>query len=514
VVELGRALALILVSLLVAPLCCVQRSSGDAAFGVGSVEWIRRPRYAGDVGAVRLSVYYAGDTTLVGVSARVDVEGPAEVVGGEIEFPSWEPGETKVFEPVLKVYEIGAELRLSIVVEWKLEVESKSGRVKIGEGGVRTIAIDLVVPGEPRLSVLVEPLVLAPDSANSVTISIANEGSEPVENLRIDLEPQGLALLEAPVPLEVEVPLLEPGGKEVVQILAVPLVKTPALKVRLEYLYRDRLETLEVVENLYSGPTGHLLASAEPALLQAGGLRKIVVVVENRGVVPARSAVLKLYPPLEGQIVFNETTLTLGDVEPLGRVAIPLQVLVPAEARGCQRVEYEVSYRTPGGGHIRESGWLVLGILAPAELRVVSIDVVPSEALVNKTLVVSLTVVNVGASEARDINATLRAPEDLEVVRRPYSFVGRLAPQEPTTIAFSLKPRREGEYRVEYAVRFADPYGIQHELVGAFVVRATAPKVQVEAEMPEELVYASAALLIATLAFAAFLVKRYGVRKR
>ena len=372
-----RELFLLTTLLLSIALLSIHIAYGDSAFGVGGVEWIRRPSYPGDVGVVSLDLYYTGDRTLVGVSIEARAKGSAEVLGERIEFSSWEPGETKEVEIALKVEEIGRELELFLSVKWELEVEKKAGGVEVSEGGSRTLVVDLEIPGEPRLSVLVEPLVLAPDSANSLRVVVENEGRERVENLRMRIEPEGLTILRSPVPLIVEIRALDPGESRSLEIVAIPLIKTPSLRVRLEYVYRGRLEVLEIVENLYSGPTGYLLVSVEPTVVEAGGPRDIAIIVENRGVVSARSVVLKLYPPLEGLLVLNETKLELGDIEPSNKTTTRISVLVPAEARGCRRIEYELSYTTPGGGQIKETGRLVLGIVAPVELSVVSIDIVP-----------------------------------------------------------------------------------------------------------------------------------------
>jgi len=511
-----KLLALLLVILFAALIVTEVKCENDKVFEVGDVQWIKRPSYVGDIGVIAFKAIYIGSVRLLRVKVSFESNNKSliEVLSLPVDISSWSPSEIKVFKVSFKAKKIPCDTYISITFSWSREVSAQV-YVPLLSGGAKTVSLKLSVRGEPLIQIDVKPSRLIQGSLNTLKIVIANNGIGTAVNLRIRATFEGLTSATS-LPLVINIDKLSRGDSLEKSIQVIPVSVAPVIHFSIEYIneYGELIST-RVSKQLYATAGSLLYLVPEPSILTTGKSFTVNIKVVNGGELNLYNLTIRLIP--SSALILNTTLLEVRELKAFSKVSIPLHIVVPEGASGSQAISYEVMYRTSEGSIGRELGKLVFNILSTPTLKIISFDAVPSKPKVNKTLTVSLTILNTGSSVANNLNVSISIPKGIKVIRRRSMFIGRLEPQVPSSVAFSLIPTEAGTFTLTFTIEYTDIYGRTYTMVKSYTIEVEEEKsLLITAESPElkNIFYIALAALAAIIVIIVLLIKKYGVRKK
>jgi len=360
------------------------------------------------------------------------------------------------------------------------------------------------VPGNVVLKV--EPDRLVMDAENSVNITIRAPGRFVAE-----LYISGAAS-------NAQIPLIIRGVDEA----SARLRLTPTSKVveiRAIVRYGNNEEEVRSVIPVVTGDI--LLIVPRTKVLEAGGVRTLIVSVVNTGDVAIRRATIVLSP---GEGIISPTyTLVVRDLKPLESRDIPVNVTVPITTSGPISMTYTVTYTTELGSVARTRGQFFVDVVQVPKLEITRISIAPREPRARKGFFISVTLTNTGFVQALGVLVRVKLPNNRIYANTPVNFVGRLEPQESKTVPISLIAWRPGNYNITIVIEYLDNRGVSHVLAKTINV-SVRPGEEIEAgiaSMPRgmspgessskgiDYTVVTVALIIATaMIVAAFVVSR------
>lgn len=455
----------VLIGIILVILCPNKVISQGITIKVGEIQWLRKPLKAGDIGVVKIGVVYLGEKQVLGASIKLMPRTEyVKVISEEKRVSLWRPGEIKFFDFTLEVLKIPLEFEAKVIVEWEKEAETGVRGLEIisVKRHLEEFVIFNVIP-EALVEINIKPSRLILNNINKINIIIHNNSSDHLRSLRIILLPQGLTFLDTPVPFTIFIERMGPREKRNYSLLVVPTNPMPVTSFKVSYITSDgSLVTRDFSKSLYACTSGIIKAVFNPSTVIAGAEQEIFLEVVNNGDLEIKEAVLTIIPSPGSQILINNYLIKIGDIKPLEVIRKPLRVIVPLTTVSSQVFNYEITYRTTNDIVEVTKGALSLNILAFPEVKVSSIDMVPSTPLLNTTLTISVGLFNTGSTSANNLNVSIVTPPDIEVIRRSYVFLGTLAPQSPVSVAFSIIPHSTGSHNITVNITYTDLYGGQH----------------------------------------------------
>ena len=514
-------LALVAILVIAVALACrTPRAYGEGySFGIGNVELVRRPLKPGDVAIVSFTLSYVGRGDLVDVEVALHPLGKwVEVLDGVKKVSSWRSGEVKRFTFALKpLKELPVSGKLQVKVSWAARAITKAtGGFELTSSEACDLTFELTIWSDPLIEVDVTPSKLVTGSSTSMAIKLRNVGGGVAKDLRVKLALSGLAVLDKPEPIVLSTAELKPGDEFEVRLTVVPLSQSPSVTAEVSFIDEGGNERqVSVRKLLYTTSGGALYIVPKPSIVDAGKRHEVTLTVVSSAESELKDIKIKLAPAAGSGIIVETPLLELKELSPLSSAELKAVFLVPSSALGPQAVNYEVVYRLPEGGIGRETGNFVINSMAAPNVKVISVDLVPREPKVNKTLTLSISLLNVGPLVAEAVNVSITAPPELEIVRRSYIFIGQLSPQSPMSVAFSFIPKRPGKYKIEYRIVYGDAYGRVYSLVKEYsiAIKETV-EAKVEVEQPPWLMGVLVAAVVVVAVVIALLVRKHGVRRR
>jgi len=511
-----KFLVLLLILFIIALIVIKVECEEDKVFEVGDIQWIKKPSYVGDVGIVAFKAVYIGSVRLLRVKVSFESSDKSliEVLSLPVDLSSWSPGEVKVFRVSFKAKKVPCDAYISVTFSWSREV-SAQGYVPLLSGGAKTIPLKLSIRGEPLIQLDVEPSRLIQGSLNTLKIRVINNGIGTATNLRIKAIFEGLTPVTS-LPLVISVDKLGKGDVFEKSVQVIPVSSAPVVQFSIEYINEyGELITTTVSKQLYATPGSLLYLVPEPSVLTAGKSYSVEIKVVNGGELTLYNLTIHLVP--SASLILNTTLLEVSELEAFSKVTIPLQIIVPEGVSGAQAINYEVIYKTGEGSVGRESGTLVFNVLTAPVLKIISFDAVPSKPKVNKTLTVSLTILNTGSSIANNLNVSISVPKEIEIIRRSSMFIGRLEPQVPSSVAFSLIPTKAGTFTLTFTIKYTDIYGRAYTIMKSYTIeieREESLLVVSESPVLKNIFYIALAALAAIIVVVILLIKKYGVKRK
>jgi len=512
-----KHLALLLTVLFVALIVTTEvKCKNDEVFEVGDLQWIKRPSYVGDVGVISFKAIYIGSVRLLRVKVTFESRNKSliEVLSLPAEISSWSPGEIKEFKISFKAKKIPCDTYVGITFSWSREV-SAQGYVPLLSGGAKTVSLKLSIRGEPLIQIDIRPSRLIQGTLNTLKIVVVNNGIGSAMNLRIRATFEGLTSVTS-LPLVIYIDRLSKGDLFEKSIQVIPVSAVPVIHFNMEYIdeYGELVST-GVTKQLYATAGSLLYLVPEPSTLISGKSFTVNIKVVNGGELNLYNLTIRLIP--SSVLILNTTLLEIRELKALSKASIPLHIIVPEGVSGPQVISYEIMYRTSEGSIGREPGELVFNVLSKPVLKIISFDAVPGNPKVNKTLTVSLTILNTGSSVANNLNVSISTPKGIKVIRRSSMFIGRLEPQVPSSAAFSLLPSEAGTFTLTFTIEYTDIYGKVYIVEKSYTIEVEEEKgslITAESSAIKNMFYIALAALVAVIAIVILLIKKYGVRRK
>lgn len=171
--------------------------------------------------------------------------------------------------------------------------------------------------------------------------------------------------------------------------------------------------------------------------LYVGERGQLTGTVRNAGPVPVRNAVLRVTDAPAG-VQFTESAVPLGDLAADGTAAFSLPARVPTETTsGPRAVTAVVEYETADGTVRQSEPVRVVASVAP-ERDTFRVEPLNATFTPDSTGRLAVRVTNVGDEPRTDVRAAIRPASPFTSVA-PSAYIGRLAPGESTTVAFSVE---------------------------------------------------------------------------
>ncbi|MGC8836296.1 MAG: COG1361 S-layer family protein [Infirmifilum sp.] len=436
-----------------------QSSTKTGATYIFTIESISVVDLSGTTKTVTVAVTYYGKYTLLGSSISLQPQCNASVLSGQpVLLGSWRPGTTKIATFTVDGTNASTHCPVGILVSWQDSWDDAYG-MNTQMGGSTLINTELVACWltDPRVSV--SPQMVYMNTINSAVIEIANQGISDMRDVTVSINGQGVTLLNITVPLSYNVGLLAGGSRIRIPLQLVPQSSFPALLVTLSYVDctgNARSSTFNIP--LYATQGQSIIVIPDPATVTAGATNKITLRVVNLGSITAKN--LQVILNLQGSpLAITPSVLEIGDLNPGEIKTFPVRVEVPSTASTSTPVSYQAIYNTPGSGLTYTQGSFTLFLLQRSSVTITSIEVVPQTVEVGSNVVFALSLINDGTYPVYAVNVSAYPGEGLVSSRTLYTYLGQLNPQVLTSVPFSFKALKEGDYEVRFLVTYVDAYG-------------------------------------------------------
>jgi len=434
-------------------------------FVINSVAWSRLPSGESGVAILRLEVAYYGGESLLDVEAKLSLECDAKVLSPDvITVGSWEPGTVKVLTFLINTSNIYGEYTATLEINYDYIARKRTmvGYEIIKVKEENSLSFKLSFYGNPFISVFVSPNTVVKDSTNTLTITIKNTGTGDALDLSVIISFSGAALLEVEQPLRVRVSKLSPNRSIKVRVTLVPFSPQVSMNIRTDYVdsYGNRrVDQVNIIIPSFTGVA--IVVLAKPSKVKAGSLNEISLEVKNIGDSILKDVFMQIQVTQGSQIVIEPQFLEIGEIAPRKTKRCNVSISAPNLAIGAQNIAYILTYKNEQGSRITVKGSLNIFIVEQAQLTITAVEIVPSKPKVNETVIISLTLINLGSKALNKVNVTIESLHGLEPLRKTYYFLGQIQPQTPTSIPFSFKALEVGKQTIKFKVTCEDMYGIK-----------------------------------------------------
>ena len=164
------------------------------------------------------------------------------------------------------------------------------------------------------------------------------------------------------------------------------------------------------------------------------------------------------------QLVIDPTFFEVGDIPVRGAKKVNIELNVPNTITGTQTLQYTLIYNTENREKAQVSGSISVFAVEKAQLTITSMEIVPKVPSIGQTIIVSITIINLGSLPINKVNVTAYYSKGLIPLRQESYFLGKLQPQSPTSIPFSFKAVKDGVQTIDFKITFSDVYGLDWSL--------------------------------------------------
>ena len=449
-------------------------SSPDKVLVVTSVRWIRR---SGDVRVLEITTKYYGDKTVLNAKAYLDLPCGQILTEQPVIVGSIDPGRILKLVYAINVSELREDCSARLRIEYdSVAVRYGSGYKIESENGVLTASFKINLKGFPKCSVSISPSVLIRGSTATVTLLIYNNGDGSMVDPKVTVNVEGATIVGEGTPIIFGTSKLNPSKLLAKNITIIPLSSVVLFKIQVDYLNEDGEYSSEYYSiSLTATSSTGIFITAEPSKIKSGSLEKIKLKIWNLGSTRLKDAVLRIYTTTGSQLVVTPSVIDVGDIDSGENVEVGVEVGVPRGLSGSYLISYELYYKSEDESLVSIRGSFNVFVVEEAKLTVSSIEVVPQPVPVNGTVVVSITIINLGYKPLNEVNVTINSPKSLKPLRKTYYFVGQLPSQSPMSIPFSFKALEEGVYTISFKITYKDVYGVAWETVRNISIKVEKP---------------------------------------
>jgi len=436
-------------------------------FTLNSIKWIRLPNNPNGVAQLELVVSYYGDEVLLDVKAKLSLACDVDIIpSSSTDIGSWDPGTYKVLTFLINVSQMPSECNGKLFINYGAVARKiPFGYYIVTTQGGSSLEFTLKYAGNPALSVYISPSTIISDAINTLTITIKNTGTGNALDFSAILSFSGAALLNIEQPVIVKTDKLSPGEYREVKISLIP--SSPQVTITITSNYVDiygnnRNEQFTLAVPVASSAS--VIVVAKPSKLKAGASNKVALEITNYGDAPLKDAMIQLITMGGSQLVVEPLFIEIGDIKPKESASVTITISVPSMLSGTQTLTYTLTYKSEQGAKVSIRDSFNIFVVEQAQLAITAVEVVPQKPEVDDTIIVSLTLLNLGAQTLSKVNVTAESTPGLVPVRRSFYFLGQVQPQSPTSIPFSFKAKEAGKQKIQFRILFEDIYGVKWEV--------------------------------------------------
>ncbi|RLG58392.1 hypothetical protein DRN86_05660, partial [Candidatus Geothermarchaeota archaeon] len=458
------------------------KNRSETAFKISSVKWIKNGLETvadpGDILALHVEVVSQLKERISNVYVRIH---PPEGIRTEKRtfiYPGvLSPG--SMFSAVFDGIELDEDLNLG---SYSLKIEIGYGilyypllegsiepSVIIKENYSEIHEITISIVGRPNIKVLANESKLVP-GLNTIEVTVINDGHGTARDIDISLSPTAQVSIIGDQKFEIHE--LKPGDSNILKVsLYVPsILEGAAFSLPLNVKYEDQdgngysdVYNLGFEISTLVKPDVFLEVKPKTLVVGYGEIR-----VKLRAVNDAiRNLRLTYYSTDMAIIGFQE--ISLGDLEKGQEKSFNVSVFIPivGKAGSVMKLNFNVEYDGPRGGHYLKSQTATLIAKGQADLVMLDLSIYPKAPAPDQTFSVSLTILNIGTDDAKELFAKAIYDEKAFIPMASTSvYVGDVKIGVPSPISFSFRVSPEaspGEYEISVKMTYKDSLGEKYE---------------------------------------------------
>ncbi len=439
-----------------------------AYFALKSYKWIRYPYTKNGIALLQVTIVYYGTDVLLNVQTTLSFHQDIEIVTEQpIKLGSWEPGTQKTIIYSINISSFPAKGFATINIQYSAIARRVSDGFDIlNVVGGGTISFQLSFPASYQLSYFITPSSLKRNSINILTIVFQNSGTGTIYDLVSRISINGATIVGSFQPIIVKIPKLEAGKNYTIQIKVIPIGTQVSLTFDSDYIN----EQGEHIDEKFTSPLSviqsfNVILVTEPSKIRTGSSQKIQVKIINLGEIPLHNCILYIRPGQGSKLVVDPTYFKIGDIQVNETKSVYLELSVPNTITGTQVLQYTLIYNTENNEKSQVTGTISIFAVEKAQLVITSIEIVPKEPVIGQTIIVSVTIINLGSLPLNKVNISAYYSLGLTPLRQESYFIGQLQPQYPMSIPFSFKAIKGGKQNIDFRIRFTDVYGLNWTLI-------------------------------------------------
>jgi len=436
-------------------------------FALKSYQWVRYPSSQKGLAVLQVTIVYYGTDVLLNVEESLSFPQNIEVVSEQpVKLGSWEPGVPKTVMYTINVTGFPEKTFATINIQYSaIARRIANGYDILNLVGSGTINFQLSFPASHRLSYFISPSMLKKDNLNIITIDFTNTGTGTIYDLSSKIVVTGATLVDVYQPIEVKVNKIESNANHTIRIKIIPVSSQVVLTIDANYIDQSGNQvnekftsTLAVIKSF------NVILVAEPSKIRTGSSQRVGIKIINLGDVPLLDSVLYIRPTQGSKLVIDPTYFKVGDIPVGGTKTVNIELNIPNTITGTQILQYTLIYNSESREKAQISGSISIFAVEKAQLTITSIEIVPKKPSIGQTIIVSITIINLGSLPVSKVNVTAYHSDGLMPLRQESYFLGQLQSQFPMSIPFSFKVIRGGVQTIDFEIKFTDVYGLNWSL--------------------------------------------------
>jgi len=453
--------AVTMILLLLAFPVFAQETPTPPPMAVVSINTAPPPTITG-VTRVTLTLVYTGGYYLYGATLGL-VPCSGSVISQNPVYLGWlSPGQQFTATYLLNVT-LPVNCQSTLTLSWNYQLEQAPGAkvpvyIQVGGSGSSSITIPLVIHGEPLLSIHLGTHYLVSNLDNPINLTISNNGSGPIYNLRLSLNIQGASLSSGTGTYYVG--NLEPGDNRTINIHLVPITQEPVV-ITINYYGIDQGGDSLSDSSIFTLPVSPASSSQVIVVSTNSSLRmgtgKLVLSIRNMNPVPIYNVTFSILS-MTGLSLISNMTYSTGELLPGASWTLNIPVAIPTTSSSAS-ITYSIVYQYPGGYPSSTTGSMSMMVLNYPDVSVISYQVAPIPVTVGSTGSISISLVNTGPVPAYNLNITAIPSPGVEFLSQRSTYMGTINPQQLSAAAFGFIANQPGNTTITLLVQYMDQFG-------------------------------------------------------
>jgi len=312
---------------------------------------------------------------------------------------------------------------------------------------------------------------LTPNELNRVNITIDNQGSTTMGDLRVRLSPQ-LPLNIIDTDGEINLGTLGPNQRTQFPItIYLPSTSSDSTLVSLTITYTDEAQTIRSEVRTLSfllnrtSELSPISVKVQPNTLVAGKANNLTIAISNIGMAPLRSISIS-YSFQGGQFTWLQPDISQVDqLLPGESFFVDAKVFDPPTSTASTILQANIKYYDTQNNlkqEIRSIGLLSQGLI---DLQMVDFSVLPEKPTIGQIFSVTVTLTNIGTIVSSAVIATPNLPPGFKMFGSKSIFIGDMQVNVPTTFTLSIlisNVTKPGTYQIPVELTYFDNLRNQH----------------------------------------------------
>ncbi|MEM3403044.1 MAG: hypothetical protein QXJ17_00620 [Nitrososphaeria archaeon] len=315
---------------------------------------------------------------------------------------------------------------------------------------------------------------LTPNELNRIDITIDNQGSTAMKDLRIKLSPQP-PLTIIGTDGETNLGTLAPGQKTQFPITAyLPSTSSDSTSVSLTITYLDESQIIRSEVKTLSfllkrtSELSPISIKVQPNTLVAGKANNLTILVSNIGTTPLRSISI-MYSFQGGQFTWLQPDISQADqLLPGESFMVDAKIFAPPTSTASTILQASIKYYDTQNNlkqEIRNIGLLSQGLI---NLQMVDFSILPERPTIGQIFSVTVTLTNIGTIVSSAVIATPHLPSGFKMFGSNSIFIGDMQVNTPTTFTLSIlitNTTKPGTYQIPVELTYFDNLRNQHTII-------------------------------------------------